>query len=452
MLTATRPQPIQSHSEVSDGLQRSRKSESDIGLSTATIRGAGYLAARYGLGVCISIANMLVLTWWIGPHAYGIFITGIGIVAFLSNISRAGVDTYLVRHEKTPTAHLYDVASTLITVSSIGLLMTGVAFTPFLVRWYGNREFAVPYMVMLLTVPLIGLTGIPMAKLERELDFRAVAQIECSGQCLGLIVSAALAWLHCGVWAPACGQIAWQVFAFAAAWKASNLRIGWRIDRRQMRSMISFGLGCTASLRAWQLRALVNPLLVGRFVGVEGVAFVGLALRIAEALGTFRLAAARMALAALARMQQDRKQFYALLQRATYWQVLTLGPLLCAFTIASPMIFRHIVGTRWLPSLRVFPFIAAGVLINSIYNLQASALFVTGQQWIVMRAFVLHVALLASAAWILLPHFGIIGYGWAELIACGSYLVIHLATAKRFSVSYRSLTPLLATFLVILFI
>jgi O-antigen/teichoic acid export membrane protein len=430
----------------------SERMDGGLGLSSATIRGGGYLAARYGLGVFISIANMLALTWWIGPHAYGIFLTGIGLVAFLANISRAGIDTYLVRHNETPTRHLYDVATTLIALSSTTLLIGGAAFTPFLIRWYGSREFAMPYLAMLLTVPLIGLTGIPMARLERELNFRAVAKIECLGQFLGLVVSTALAWLHCGVWAPVCGQIVWQVFTFVAAWKISRLAIGWQIDHPEMRRMLKFGLGCTASLRVWQLRTLVNPLLVGRFVGVEGVAFVGLALRIAEALGTFRLAAGRMALAALARVQRDREQFYDLLQTVTYWQVITLGPLLCVFAIAGPVIFRHVVGLRWLPSLRVFPFIAAGVLINSIYNLQASALFVTGHQWIVMRAFVSHVVLLALASGFLLPHFGILGYGWAEVIACSGYLIIHLATAERFPVSYRKLTPLLATFLIILFL
>jgi hypothetical protein len=40
-----------------------------------TGRGATYLAARYGLGVIVGVGNMLVMTWWIGPHAYGLFVS-----------------------------------------------------------------------------------------------------------------------------------------------------------------------------------------------------------------------------------------------------------------------------------------------------------------------------------------------------------------------------------------
>ena len=68
----------------------------------SAIRGGAYLALRYGLGVLVSLGNMLVMTRWIGPHPYGLFVTAIGIVAFLSNLARAGIDTYLVRLESVP--------------------------------------------------------------------------------------------------------------------------------------------------------------------------------------------------------------------------------------------------------------------------------------------------------------------------------------------------------------
>ena len=47
----------------------------------------------------MGIGNMLAMTWWIGPHAYGFSSTAMAMVAFLSNVARAGIDTYLVRME-----------------------------------------------------------------------------------------------------------------------------------------------------------------------------------------------------------------------------------------------------------------------------------------------------------------------------------------------------------------
>src|SRR5207253_3053987 len=96
---------------------------------------------------------------------------------------------------------------------------------------------------------------------------------------------------------------------------------------------------------------LVNPLLVGRFAGADGVAFVALAVRIAEALGTLRLAAGRMAIAALARLQDRRNQFRIAVERASLLQLMTQGPLLFAFSLAGPLVVRHVIGVRWMPIL-----------------------------------------------------------------------------------------------------
>jgi O-antigen/teichoic acid export membrane protein len=421
-------------------------------LSSETIRGGIYLAVRYGLGVIVSLGNMLVMTWWIGPHAYGVFVTAIGIVAFLATPARGGVDTYLVRSDATPDHRAYGTATTLILGASIGLGLAAAALTPLLARWYGNREFVAPYLVLLLTIPVTGLTGVPMAKLERALNFRSIAGIELGGQSAGLLVAALLAWSRRSVWAPVAGQISWQVFTLAAALLSASLSLRPRFCASEARKMLSYGLVLTASAKTWQLRSLVNPLLVGRFAGAEGVAFVALAVRIAEALGTFRLAAGRMAIAALARMQSQREDFRGVLEGALYLQVVTLGPLLCAFALLGPFILPHIVGARWMPSLSIYPFVAAGVLINSIYNLQASALFVVGKQWIVMQSYSAHVGLLAASTLLLLPRLGLAGYGWAELMSCSAYAAIHAGTAKVVPISYRRLAPWVTTLIAGLFL
>jgi O-antigen/teichoic acid export membrane protein len=77
---------------------------------------------------------MLVMTRWIGPHAYGLFVTAIGIVAFLSNLARAGVDIYLVRLEPAPDRRICDIAITLVLFISAALSLLGAVSVPLLIR------------------------------------------------------------------------------------------------------------------------------------------------------------------------------------------------------------------------------------------------------------------------------------------------------------------------------
>jgi O-antigen/teichoic acid export membrane protein len=421
-------------------------------VASKAMRGAAFLAARYGLGVLVSLGNMLVMTWWIGPHAYGLFVTAAGLITFLGTLGRMGVDVYLIRCEITPDARAYGVATGIILTISTMLAMGGVALVPLLARWFGNQEFVAPYLALLLTIPITALTGVPTAKLERALNYSGLAGVELGGQCLGLLVALAAAWHRLGVWAPVAGYASWQAFILVGTYRAARLhpRVDWGAP--MARAMLAYGIGLTASLRAWQMRTLVNPLLVGRFAGAEGVAFVGLAIRIAESLGAVRNAAGRLAIAALARLRNRHEDFHSTLERALRLQILTLGPPLCGFALLGPFAIRHIIGARWMPSLTVYPFIAAGVLANSVYNLQASALFVLGKQWMVLRAYSVHLALLGAGTFFLLPHFGLAGYGWAELLACGGYWGIHAGLGHFVILSYRRLLPWLGIFCALLFV
>ena len=398
--------------------------------SFLTGRGGLYLGARYGLGVLISLGNMFVLTWLLGPHVYGLFVTAIALTSVLANLVRSGLDTYLVRCERIPEHRDYDTASTAIFCFSIVAMAGGMAAVPLLTRWFHSAEFVPPFLVTMLTIPIVGLAGPVTGKLERALNFQTVAKIELTGQALALVTGLTLALLRKGIWAPVAGQLAWQVFGLLAAFRAARYFPRFVLDRNRLSEMLAFGVGYTASQRTWQLRALVNPLIVGRFVGAEGVAFVGLAIRIAEGLGFLRTAASRLAIASLARLRHDSDLLRASLQKALRGQVIILGPLLDAFAIASPFVIHRVLGERWYTVQRIYPLIALAVLVNSIYNLQSAALFVIGRQWIVLRAFALHVALLVIGALLLVPQFGLIGYGVSDLIACAAYPLLQIGTSR----------------------
>jgi PST family polysaccharide transporter len=398
--------------------------------SFLTGRGGLYLCARYGLGVLISLSNMFMLTWLLGPHIYGVFVTAIGLTSVLASLVRSGLDTYLVRCERTPSRHDYDTACTAILCFSAAAMFVGTALIPLLMRWLHSREFVSAYLVTMLTIPIVGLAGPVTAKLERALQFRVVAQIELFGQVLALTTGLGLALRQKGIWAPVAGQLVWQTFALLAAFRAARYFPRLDLDRERLREMLAFGVGYTASQRTWQLRALVNPLIVGRFVGAEGVAFVGLAIRIAEGLGFLRLAASRLAVASLSRLQHDANLLRSSLQKALRGQVVILGPLLDAFAIASPFVIHHFLTDRWAPVQHIYPLVALAVLINSIYNLQAAALFVAGRHWIVLRAYACHVALFATGAFVLVPRTGFLGYGLADLLACAAYPLLQIRTSK----------------------
>lgn len=410
-------------------------------------RGVAFIAARYGASSLIQAGNVLVLTWWIGPRAYGAFVTAVGITTFFSSITRAGLDTHLVRCEDAPSRKHYDTAFTLILVISILLCLAGWLALPLLSLWLLDGSFAIPYLVLLTTIPLVGLAGPPLAKMERALEFREVAQIEFGGQLCAFVVAAILAWRGFGVWAPVVGYVAWQAFVFVAARIVSGLVPRLNFNLSQARQMLNFGLGFSASVRVWQLRNLVNPLIVGRFLGTEAVAFVALAVRAVEALGFVRTAVARVEIAALSRLREDPVRAREMMQKGARWQVFALGPAFCLLALLGPRFLPILMGARWSSVLLIFPFIAAAALTNSIFLLEASALFVEGRQWAVTRTYLWHMVIFIIGTSVLVPRLGIVGYGWAELAGCLPCFLLHKELTPNLRVSLRATLPWLGGFI-----
>jgi PST family polysaccharide transporter len=90
------------------------------------------------------------------------------------------------------------------------------------------------------------------------------------------------------------------------------------------------------------------------------------------------------------------------------------------------------MGERWLPMLRIFPFIASGMIVNSGFSLYSSALYVIGKNREVTLFHIVHLALFAISAWVfILFDGGITGYGYAELTALASYYWIRHALHKH---------------------
>src|SRR4051795_418679 len=66
-------------------------------LTLAVARGAALLLGRQVLGAGLAFFGMLALARLLGPAENGIYFTAFGIVFFVQNVARLGLDVFLVR-------------------------------------------------------------------------------------------------------------------------------------------------------------------------------------------------------------------------------------------------------------------------------------------------------------------------------------------------------------------
>jgi O-antigen/teichoic acid export membrane protein len=407
-------------------------------LRTKVLRGGAYLFIRQFLSLGLSLVGVFVITRVIGPERYGAFVAASGIYIYLQTLGQVGVDVYLVRQPGSVAEREYNVASTfLLATGLLGILLVETG-TGLLSGWVEIAGFEPLLRVMIFALPLQLMAIAASARLERALDYRRVAAIELSGQASSYVIAVPLAFEGYGGWSLVAGWIVQQaVVCVMFHWAASyvpRFRLDWTIVPR----MLSYTFGFSLVTWSWHLRLLVNPLIVGHFLGATAVGQIGMAIRIVEVLTFVKAIAWRLSVATLSRIQNDKRKLQEAVTQGMELQTLALAPVLLGFSWLGGLFLPQLLGARWAPILVVFPFIAVSYLTNAQFNMHSSVLAVFRKNYETTFFHIIHITMFAVGAALCVRFAGLVGYGWGEMIALPSYCVLHyLAVGIVGPINYR---------------
>ena len=424
-------------------LSASPGSASVPSLRQCAIKGGTYLAVRHSVGVVFAVIGQPLLARIIGPPAYGLWVAAVQLSTCVRSLSGWGIDVYLIRKEGELPRITCDQAFTML--ASLGLIGTGLTLTaiPLIERW--TRLHGLPPILAAVSaaMPLTLIALVPAAKLERALDYRVLGTIELVGRGIFYVVALALAAHGLGVWGLVVGVWLEQVFSVTMLHIAAEYKPRFRHDPALAREMVRYGLGFSGSVWLYQLRGLVSPFIVGRYAGAAAVGYIGLAERLVAVAGFAKDATWRLSMAVLAKVQDDKSRLGRAVTEGSRLQVLAMASTLLMLGLVLPQVLTHFFGEKWAAVAQVYPFIAAGALANSVFNIHASVLYVLRRNNNVSIFNGAYVILFGAAAFLLVRGAGWLGYGWAELIAIPSYTLLHAYTAAQVqSLDYRFTIPL----------
>jgi PST family polysaccharide transporter len=271
---------------------------------------------------------------------------------------------------------------------------------------------------------------VPRSQLERRLAYRQIATVELIGQLAFYAIALPAAFLGMGVWAPVAGLWGQQLLSWLLLSIAARFRPGLHWEGQRAMAMMREGFQFTVASWLWQARSLVNPLIVGHFLGATGVAFVDLTVRFADNLSFIRSTASRISLPILSQLQLEAARLVRTIEEGTRWQMLPLGVGFVGFVWLSPFAVPLVFGSDWSPVLTLLPFVAFGYLTNTLFTLQVSGLFVLRRYLDVAAVHLVHVVLFALTAAVLVPRVGLVGYGYGEIAATAAYVLLHLLFSR----------------------
>ncbi len=398
-------------------------------LRQQVLRGGFFLAAQQAIGILLSAAGVLVLTRQIGPANYGLFVAALGIFTYFYFLGQFGLDVFLIRRQGPLDENDYHLGFTILLATGSVASLCGIAAVFAIQHWTHAPGFAPLALALFAGLPVSLLTLVPTARLERALDYRRLAIVQITGSALLHVVSVAAAFLDMQAWSPICGWWVQQAYVATLLFRVSHYRPRLFWNRPRAVVMMRYGVGYASSQSVWHARSLISPLLLLPWAGSAAVGYVGLASRLVDLLSLVRATSSRLALSAFARFSGDRRRSVAAVSEGMRLQVLGVAVPLAGCAILGqyvmPVLFQD-RWTEWAPVLQVFPYLAVGALCNALFSLHTSLLYVFGRNALVGTFFIVYVTLLFAVAAYLVPSYGIVGVGLAEIAVLPSYLLAHI--------------------------
>jgi len=396
------------------------------------VKGGAFVLANQIAGMAIAAITAFLISRVMGPHTFALLALCGSMNAVAQAISRLGINAFLITRDYSPADRQYEVA---LSAMMGGSIITGLATISLLpvIQWIAHTSGLFwPGVATMGLLPLHVLSLPAITRLERELHYAALTRIEFVAQLFGPGIGTVLVLGGFGIWGMIIGWFVRSLLITILPWIeiGSRPQFGW--DFAMARSMFKYGSQYLVSSTLDQSRHLIVLLVVGRTLGQVAVGHFEVGLRAIRLITPIRAVVARVALPAMAPITGSAQSIRAATEPIIETEVLLTIPLTLLAVYAYPVCARLILGTAWLPTISIVPWMAAGAILASPHACALSLLHLKACFRETITCNLVTLLLLAFAAYTLGRWFGLVGCAASQIAIWPSLWLREWMARRRF--------------------
>jgi lipopolysaccharide exporter len=429
---------------------RDAVSEPGSELGKRIVRGSVWTAARQGVTQAASLLSLVVVARLVPPSEVGLFSLATLVLSITRALTETGLETALI-HKSELDERTLDVGFCLVLLRSLFVSLLVAAGAGLFASFFSEPRVADLLRVLALGLCIEGFVNNRVAMLQRDLDFRGYFFFHTAGQCLGLAVTIASAFLRHDVWAVVYGQIAGAGGRVLASYllvrRHPRLTFDWAITRELFR----YGRWVSAS--SILLFALVNGdnVFIGKLIGATALAYYAWAYQLANLPGLFvTQILSSVMFPALSLVRDDPARLGSLFLRSMRLTWLLSLPSTVFIAVLVEPFTRAVLGERWLPIVPITHSLACFGLLRAV-GASASALFLAvGRPDLRAKLQIAQLSVFACSVYPLYVHYGVSGvalsvtlYGLTNVAS--AYWAFRLCALPLSALGWPSVAATLAT-------
>jgi O-antigen/teichoic acid export membrane protein len=337
----------------------------NIQFGRLALRGGLVTGGAQVLRMAIQFVSVVVLARLLVPEDFGLVASVSPIVAFVGLFQNLGLQQAVIQRKEIAERQLNQV----FWISAlVGLTCTLVivALSPAVATFYGDSRMTAITIAAALPLLLGSLAALPLALMNRHLKFGQLALNDVYAAVVGLLVTAAAAWLGMGYWSLVIGPAASAAVALLAAWWATRWVPG-RPEFRIDRDIISFGANLTGfNLVNFFSRNLDN-ILIGKFAGPVDLGYYDRAYKLLLfPLQNITQPLSRVMIPLMSRIQDDKARFRDIYLRTNWLLAMVTMPGIAALTLAAEPTVSILFGEKWLAVAPIFAWLGIASLMQPV--------------------------------------------------------------------------------------
>ncbi|WP_164863481.1 lipopolysaccharide biosynthesis protein [Agromyces sp. LHK192] len=318
----------------------------------------------------IQMASTVVLARLLDPADFGLLAMVTAIVGVADLVRDFGM-TGAILQVKALDARLWSSVLWFSVALGVVLMAIIAASAPLIAALYGEPELVV---LTLAIAPILLVNGLAMpmqAKVQRDLRFGTLANIDVVSMAVGVAGSIAAAFAGWGVWSLVVLAGLGQVYRLIALWVAARPRFGRpRIERRVLPLVTTGGSIFGVQLLNYAARNLDN-VFIGQQLGPAALgqytrAYALFLLPLQQLTGPL----GRVALPVLSSLQDDGERYRRYIRGA----LLVIGylslPTYAVLAAVSAPLVEVLLGPGWSAAAQVFSILAIAGVAQAIGNVQ----------------------------------------------------------------------------------
>ncbi|SEM45598.1 Membrane protein involved in the export of O-antigen and teichoic acid [Sphingomonas gellani] len=374
--------------------------------------------------------SVILARYLLPPSAVGTYSVGFAAAAMISTLQDFGLSRFLLRSEELTDQMIATCTTiTLCVGAAICAVIAGLSLPA---AWYYQNTQLVPIMVLIGgAFLLLPLNVVPVALLQRAVDFRTLSLVGLCAAAANGVVSILFAWRGYGPVALALGFFAQQAVRGVTAALLSPRGMRWTPSFKGARPVISFGGGTTVLAISGALGTRSPDLIIGRVLGMRAVGLFGRAAGMVDGLRTLLDGGiSSVFYSHFAQLIRTKRRLDGVYLDLVACYTSIMWPAMILLSLLATPIVTLVYGTGWREAADAMRWVALSELVFFALPLHTEVPLLSGHLKELLVRNVLDTAA-ALICLLCLVRFGLEAAAIARLVYGGIWFFIYLGMMRR---------------------